>query len=286
MTKLLLEERRHTHDILVTFANTGCEHADTLRFVNDCDREWDFNVVWLEAVVTHGSRVGIRHKIVTYATASRNGEPFEEYIKKYGIPNRVNPNCTGRLKTEVIESFARSKGFFRGKKLNYDTAIGIRADEIDRMSVNREANRFIYPLVNLGWTKPKIVEYMKQFPWDLAIPEHLGNCTWCWKKSNRKLLTIAQDYPEVFNFPAKMEKEYSHVKADAASGYEGKRNFFRGNLTVADIKELAAKGDFKRFDDPTLDTQITLTSTNDFDPDMDHNTGCGDSCEVYPTDGS
>ena len=117
MTKLLLEKYRDEKEIIVTFANTGCEHPDTLRFINDCDKEWNFNVVWIEAVVTHEKNVGIKSKVVNYETAARNGEPFREYIKKYGIPNRSYPQCTGRLKTEPMRHYLKTQGFFRGKKL-------------------------------------------------------------------------------------------------------------------------------------------------------------------------
>lgn len=271
MARLLKEQYMFDKDIVVTFANTGCEHEDTLRFVNDCDRNWGLGVVWLEAVVTQGKRVGIRHKIVTYETASRNGEPFEEYIKKYGIPNAGSPQCTSRLKTEVMESYLKSIGFKRGKGLNYWTAIGIRADECDRVSMKAGEMQFVYPLVEWGFTKQGVIDYMSKYDFDLRIPEHLGNCTWCWKKSLRKHLTLAQDYPEVFNFPAKMEEKYSNIKAK-----NGERNFFRGNTSTKQILEISKKGGFKRFDDPNY------RLLEDWNDDLDRRSSCEDSCEVYP----
>lgn len=285
MTKLLLEKCKDTHEILVTFANTGCEHPDTLRFVDSCDKHWGFNTHWLEAVVHAEPGKGVTHKIVNYETASRKGEPFEDYIKKYGVPNQTNPNCTARLKTDVMEDFLQSRGFLRGRKLNYDTAIGIRVDELDRISIKAKEMRFIYPLVELGWTKKMVIEYMKQFSWDLKIPEHYGNCVWCWKKSLRKHLTLAQDNPQVFDFPKRMEKEHGHVKAEAASGMycdDGTRRrvFFRKYMSSEDILNLAKTGDFQRFDDPNYEYG------KNWDDSLDLQTGCSESCEVYPTDGT
>jgi 3'-phosphoadenosine 5'-phosphosulfate sulfotransferase (PAPS reductase)/FAD synthetase len=266
--------------IIVTFANTGCEHEDTLRFVNDCDREWGLDVVWLEAQVFHGERKGIRYKIVNYETASRNGEPFEEVIKKYGIPNQTNPHCTDKLKTTVMESYLKDQGFYKGKtKCNYYTAIGIRADECDRISARKEERKLCYPLVEWGWTKQKIIDYMKQFKFDLQLPEHLGNCTWCWKKSLRKHLTLAQDYPQVFNFPKLMDQKYGkHMAETAAGDGNGNRRFFRGHVSSNEILELAKKGDFKRFDDPNYDY------LNDWDENLDRRSSCEESCEVYPAE--
>lgn len=280
MGELCKRRYSNTHDIVFTFSNTGCEHPDTLRFVDACDKYFGFNTVWLEAEVSPVTGVGVSHKIVDYRTCSKNGEPFEAYIAKYGIPNMTNPSCTARLKTDVMESYLTSIGWVRGKCINYATAIGIRADELDRISARRKEQRWIYPLADDGWTKQMVVDYMRQFDWDLKIPEHLGNCVWCWKKNHRKLLTLAQDHPEVFDFPKKMEDKYGTFKADSAAGKDGVRRFFRKHLTTDDILKEAKEGNFKRFDDPNFDY------SKDWNVDYDLQTGCSESCEIYPTDGT
>jgi len=128
MTKLIWDRHKNTHDIIITFANTGCEHEKTLDFVNKCTDEFGWPVVWVEAVIDPEKGKGVKHRVVTYETASRKGEPFEEAIKKYGIFNKVSPNCNPRLKVEPMNSLLKEFGFLRGKGLNYQTAIGIRAD--------------------------------------------------------------------------------------------------------------------------------------------------------------
>ncbi len=48
MTQLVLQKYPDA-EIEITFANTGFEHEDTLRFVNDCDRHlFGGRVVWIE----------------------------------------------------------------------------------------------------------------------------------------------------------------------------------------------------------------------------------------------
>ena len=49
MTKLCVEKFKDTHDIAIIFANTGCEHENTLDFVNKCDKHFGWGVVWIEA---------------------------------------------------------------------------------------------------------------------------------------------------------------------------------------------------------------------------------------------
>jgi hypothetical protein len=62
--------------------------------------------------------------LVSYETASRNGEPFEAMIQKIGIPFQFAPSCSNQLKTEAIKDYLKSLGW---KK--YHTALGIRFDE-------------------------------------------------------------------------------------------------------------------------------------------------------------
>lgn len=263
MTKWLLENvpKLNIHiEIEITFANTGCEHEATLEFVRDCDTHFGFNTKWLEAVVTHGERVGIRHKHVTFETASRNGEPFEEAIKKHGIFNIGAPKCTSRLKVEVFDSYLRREVGW--KKGSYVSAIGIRADEIDRMSSNAKALNVIYPLIQLGYTKQKVIEEVNSWPFQLNLPdEHYGNCVWCWKKSLRKLLTLAKDSPEVFDFPKRMEAKYSKQN----------RTFFREHRSAEDILHLAKTTNFVPFN----------SALPIYDDALDTGSACGESCEIH-----
>jgi len=269
MTKMCIWKYGDTHDILVTFANTGCEDPRTLDFVMDCDSHFKFNTVWIEAEVTHGERVGIRPKIVDYKTASRKGQPFEEYIKKYGIPNAGSPQCTSRLKTEPMEYYIRK--VIGWHPSTYKTAIGIRSDEMDRVSSKKDEYGFIYPLVDAGITKGMVLAEVARWPFRLELPgEHWGNCTWCWKKSFRKLMTLAKEDKRAFDFPARMEAKYGTHKAQ---NEKGRRVFFRGDRSVQDLMTMAEKP-FEVYSDYK---QRTLFEWDDL---LDVGAGCGESCEI------
>ena len=110
MTKLILDNWRDRYNIVVTFANTGMEHPKTLEFVHNCDKVFGFNTVWIESVPHPGERRSSTHNIVTYETASRNGDVFERVIQKYGIPNLKFPGCTRELKVRPMQSYLRSIG--------------------------------------------------------------------------------------------------------------------------------------------------------------------------------
>lgn len=268
MTQILLSEYRHLWDeIIVGFANTGHEHPKTLEYVDKCDRHYGFGVVWLEAEVNPEVGLGGTFRQVTFETAARSGKPFEDVIEKYGIPNNQYPHCTRELKEQPITTYLRSRGWDAG---TYNTAIGIRADEMDRISPKwiRKAGA-IYPLIDLGIRKEDVLAWELAQPVRLGIPEHWGNCVWCWKKSFRKLATVAREIPGAFDFAARMERDHK----DTGRG-DGDRRFFRGRKTTNDILAMAA--------DPALEPFVDGFPFKD--ETLDLGAACGESCEVM-TDG-
>ena len=236
-------------EIVFVFANTGLENEQTLEFVKKCDEYFNLNVKWVEASVYHNERKGTGYREVNFKTASRRGEPFEGIIKKYGIPNQSFPHCTRELKLSPINKFA--KVWFNGEK--YDTAIGIRIDEIDRMNNNYKENKIIYPLIQKEMrptTKQMINFYWKQMPFKLELKGYQGNCLTCWKKSDKKLYQIAKENPLDFDFMHNMEIKYgSNEKVKNVT-------FFRKNRSALDIVQESKKwkGSVKddSKNDPTL----------------------------------
>jgi 3'-phosphoadenosine 5'-phosphosulfate sulfotransferase (PAPS reductase)/FAD synthetase len=249
-------------DVLVLFANTGKEHPATLDFVNDCDKAWGLNIVWLESHVHHGKRKSSTHRITNYEDASRHGEPFEEVIKKYGIPNVKAPHCTRELKLNPLKSYLKSIGW-KGHK----TAIGIRADEIDRCNKDYEELNIVYPLIDNGFTKDMVNEYMSQFKFDLKIPnDGWGNCDMCYKKSFRKLYTNIRAQPESINWWAEMEEKYGEGKL-------GRSCFYRLNKRALEIAKETQNlpSTFVDYKDKPLDIFDSLDLGGD----------CDQGCEVY-----
>ena len=245
------------------FANTGLECEETLEFVDKCDSSFGLNLVWVEAVVNPKHGVGITHKVVDFKTASRNGEPFEDFIRKSGIPNRNKPQCSDRLKAFPIEHWKKEHGLRMVKH-----AIGIRSDEPKRRSTYsvRKYN-IVYPL--LDWRpsdKQDVNTFWEGMPFTLGLEEHEGNCQTCWKKSDKKLYLLALEHPERFSFMDRMEESYDHIKPNE-SGV--RRVFFRGNRSSKQIIESS-----KEFDSNSL--RRLIYSTND-----DHPSGCSESCEAY-----
>lgn len=263
MTKLLLDNWSDKYEFIVTFANTGLEHPKTLEFINNCDKCFNFNTVWLEAVV-HDSRKAPTHKIVTYQTASINGEPFEAVIKKYGIPNSKFPGCTRDLKLNPIKSYLASIGL---KEHEVPTAIGIRKDELRRVNKKTMRERTLhYPLINT-WPSDKqdVLDWWAEQPFDLEIDEFEGNCRGCWKKSLKKhFQQIARD-PSAYDFHFRMEAEHLYTGPQ-----KGHRHFFRGDTSTKKL--------FQMYEECHGSGSIAI-------PNLELDTGhCSESCELYETE--
>lgn len=260
MTKLLVDNWSDRYDFIVTFANTGLEHPKTLEFVHNCDQHFKFNTVWLEAVV-HEGRVSSSHKIVNYKSAARKAEPFEAVIAKYGIPNVSFPYCTRELKINPMNSYLRSIG------LDYKTtptAIGIRKDEIRRVSKTAGVTNIQYPLVDVWPTdKDEILDWWAEQTFDLNIDEFEGNCQGCYKKSLPKHFMQIQRDPSVYDFHRRMEQQYRLHGPQI-----GERVFFR--------KHIDTIGLFKLYEE-NKDTPMRVARA-------DENSGCSESCEVYTTE--
>lgn len=272
MVDQILEKWGDSREIVITFANTGKEEEETLRFVDAVDRNFcqprGYKVHWLEAEI-HGPGKGPTAKEVTYETANRNGDVFEAAIAKHGVFCKTHPQCTSRLKDEPMD-------WWRKKVLGwdaYETAIGIRADEIDRVSSKAKERRFLYPLADWGWRKRDVSQYMERFDWDLKLPgDHWGNCDVCWKKSLRKLMTRAKEDPSVFAWWGHMERKYGMVSKGEPN--KEPRVFFRGNRSAQDIITLAQTEDFEPYEDEKYDNPEL------FDKWWDVGAGCGESCEI------
>ena len=189
MTKRLIDEGS---DYLVTFQNTGKELPQTLDFVNECDKRWNLGIVWLEY------RRPATFEVVTYKTASRNGEPYDQLLEQRpsAIPNMQFRYCTMELKIMTLKRYLKSIGVN-----DYTSFNGIRYDEPRRWQKVKYSDIDLeLPLVKWKTTKADVLNWWKQQDFDLMVNEPYGNCDCCFLKGKGKLATIAKEKPELFDW--------------------------------------------------------------------------------------
>lgn len=278
MARRMQLECSDEYEIKFVFANTGQENEQTLEFVRRCDEAWGLNITWVEAVVHPDEDKGSTHRVVTFETASRNGEPFEEVIKKYGIPNPDFQPCNRELKLNAMNSYMRSIGWESG---SYYTAIGIRADEQRRVNDKAAQSKILYPLIDFWPTdKQDVNDFWEEQPFRLRLQEHEGNCKTCWKKSDSKLFRLIAERPWIFDFNRRMEEKYGWHGAPhyGVPQEDGKpRVFFRNYRSTDDLFAQAKAVGVTPY---IPIKELRSNAARQFNLDMD--AGCSESCEAYP----
>lgn len=273
MTWWLLNNMQHKYEMIVVFANTGKEREETLQFVDMCDKEFGFNTVWIEAFVHNQNNKGTTHIITNFKDAERKGEPFEDVIFKYGIPNQNAPHCTRELKQQPIKSYARSIGW-----KDYETALGIRSDEPKRLDWDKKHKyKLLYFAEIFNVTKSDVNLFWRKQSFDLQLKSYEGNCDLCYKKGLRKLMTIVKDKPELADWWREMEHKYETL--DIRNTGKTPIRFFRDNMTIDEIIE-ESKFEFAPSRDESNDVDMFRQSAL-WDNYLDSNGGCTESCEVW-----
>lgn len=183
---------------VAAFENTGKEREETLEFVRDMALHWNVPIVWLEYRDDEQGYV-----VVDFASASRNGEPFEAIIKKRNyLPNPVARFCTVELKILVQATYLKSLGWE-----DWQDMVGIRADEPNRVAKIR-ANPSgghagpdrVLPLAEMGITKKDVAAFWRAQPFDLGLPNingttPWGNCDLCFLKGPRQVFSMVREEP-------------------------------------------------------------------------------------------
>jgi 3'-phosphoadenosine 5'-phosphosulfate sulfotransferase (PAPS reductase)/FAD synthetase len=192
------------NNAIVCFANTGKENEATLKFVHDCETNWNVKINWLEYSNSEQKFVEVNYK-----TASRNGEPFEQIIHlRKMLPNVRARFCTVELKIRTMSRFTKSLGWNE-----YQNFIGIRADEPRRAAKMRPDNKrelVRMPLFESGVSKLDVLSFWENNSFDLDLPiidgETIGgNCDLCFLKAVPKILSLVKQNPERAVWWAAME---------------------------------------------------------------------------------
>jgi len=241
--KVLEQNKGLPSEAIVLFANTGKEDEATLKFINDCSVNWNVPITWVEY---RNDEIGF--EVVTYETASRNGEPFEQLIRKYNaLPNPAQRFCTGQLKIRTMHKYLKSIGWQHHETDNNDF-VGIRADEERRA---RKMDKHKMPLYLDSITKKDVMEFWNNNSFDLGLPiidgETVGgNCDLCFLKSLPKILTLVKQNPSRATWWAKMEEIVPAIDKIGTGN-----TFRRDRPSYSKIHEYLDK-QFEMFDDDSI----------------------------------
>lgn len=258
----LMNERRKAGDAVeFIFMDTGAEHPDTYRFIRDVVREFDIPLTCLRAEFNPVMGKGVRPRVVSIDEIGPDLTPWRDMAAKHGSAFFIGKWCTARMKVDVSERYLNAK-YGKGGHITW---IGVRADEPKRLT-KVGANPQIRYLAEISdFEKQDILDWWAPKPFDLAIPEWLGNCVFCFKKSDLKLAAAAHDEPELL---AQWEAMLAGAKHRPDQN-RGLFDIYRQKRTIRQIIGL--------FDGSTGDEiKARIRSTKALDTGS-----CSESCEVY-----
>src|SRR5690606_34014362 len=267
-----MKEWYPNHNIINVFINVGKEHIKSLEFIKKIDEEYNLNIIYLEPSVNLGKRKSSDYKVVDKNNLDTSGINFEKGIQKYGIASVANKWCTREMKNNPIKKYA---DYIFGLN-NYSIAIGIRYDEIDRISKNYNNNNIFYPLFDNKITTKDRNKFWDKSNIKIEIPSYKGNCDFCFEKSFRKLLTIYSEDNSVIDWWYLMEEKYSDVLIDGKKQYnelllKDKGSYFnRGNKSIKELVKMAERPFKKATDEYIYEDDL-------FDLEEE----CGTKCEIF-----
>jgi len=225
----------------VCFQNTGLEHAGTYAFVERVAKEWDVDIVWLEYGLNDKNRP--RYQVVTPATASRDGTPFDTMIAKKSMLSHPKMRlCTANLKMLVLEQYMSVQ--VRGEV--WVNASGLRADEpkraLDALDKNSPDNKSHNPMIEhevplyrAGVTTADVAAFWAASPFDLDLPlpgNLAGNCVGCYLKGRPLLELLMVEMPEYFDWWVDAERRIK-TKAEAWATFRSDRPSYAAMMKTA-----------------------------------------------------
>lgn len=219
-------------DAVVCFANTGKEEEATLEFVLDCSTAWEIPIVWLEYIPKEPY-----FKVVTFETASRNGQPFADLItKKKYLPNPVTRFCTQELKVLTIERYLKSIGID-----DVDTMVGVRADESRRLPKLR-ARGLLVPLADANITQGMVMNFWRNQIFDLGLDfingvTPKGNCDLCFLKGASQIFSMIKHEPNRAIWWIEREQEIDATFRSDRPSYEQMLRFSQDQKDMFDPQD-------------------------------------------------
>lgn len=239
-------------DVHVTFANTGKEREETLRFVHECGSAWGVRIRWLEWRDREGRSTPTedRFQEVGLNSAARDGEPFRALIRrKTYLPNAVTRFCTAELKIDTMKQFMLAQGYTK-----WTNVVGLRHDEghrllkqYDRNASGKERWQSFMPLDKARITKPTVMAFWlgenrdprspdRPLPqgFDLGLRDYEGNCDGCFLKGFDVLAFQEREQPGLLGWWEEEEEAVTRL----ASKSTGAR--FVTEYKIADIRRHVA----------------------------------------------
>ena len=220
----LMKNRHPDTDFI--FMDTGAEHPKTYEFIKNMVKHWGIKLTCLRVVVNPELGQGNSYRVITLDELQPDLQPFRDVCYKYGTPYVHGAFCTRTMKFEPFTRYC-NETYGNG---NYITWLGIRADEPRRLKP-KQGYKYLADLSDFD--KQDVLNWWEKQPFDLDLPEHLGNCVFCIKKSINKIALATRD-------ETKMAEDFINLINDPGvrvveRRQQADRIMYRGNNSLISI---------------------------------------------------
>lgn len=257
-----LMKEKYGDDVDFIYMDTGAEHPKTYEFIRKVNEAFNLNLVCLRADFNQPLGKGHTYSVVGIESINPDLKPFSDMCKKYGTPSTAGKWCTSRMKQEIHDMYCDDE-YGKG---NYQTWLGIRADEPKRLGNIGKSDITKYMAEISDSDKEDVLDFWSEMPFDLDIPEWLGNCVFCFKKSDLKLAAAQRDEPALYIEWLEMI-ELSKERPDQER--ESRHIMYRGKKTIQQVVAM--------FDGSTGDEIKSRIRGGK----MTDAGSCSESCEVF-----
>lgn len=260
----LMEQKRSVEgwDVSYIFMDTGAEHPKTYDFIRNVVRHFGIDLVCLRGDFNQPLGVGHAYRVVGIDEIGHDLSPFSSMCNKYGTPSVSGKWCTSRMKQEIHDMYCDD---VYGKD-NYVTWIGIRADETKRLGGIGRTEYIRYLAEIDDAEKTDVLSFWSKMPFNLEIDEWLGNCVFCFKKSDLKLAAAQRDEPELY---IKWLEMIDSAKERPGQDRESRHVMYRKKMTLQNV--------IAQFDGSTGDEiKSRIRGAK-----MTETGSCSESCEVF-----
>lgn len=254
-----MEQRRLAgEDVRYLFMDTGAEHPETYKFIRNVVKHWKIDLICLRVVVNPVLGQANSYRQISIDEIGPDLQPWRDVCSKYGTPYVHGAFCTRTMKLEPFERYCKDQ--FE----DFETWLGIRADEPLRLKPREDIH---YLAEVCDFDKQDVIDWWKKQPFDLVIPEHLGNCVFCVKKGINKIALAARDEPQ-------MAADFIEViTSDSVRVVERRQQeskiMYRGNNSLETV--IGIYSDHSR-----EDIAATIRGGGGYDTGS-----CSESCEVF-----
>lgn len=220
------------HEVVIAYCDTGSEHPDNLRFIKDCEKWFEQEVVMLKN--------------------PKYEDTWDVYEKENYLVGHIGARCSLELKKRVREKFQHQDDI---QVFGYDASESKRADRF------RASNPDVVldtPLIRRGLTKRDCKNILSDFGIEIPVMYKLGyknnNCIGCVKGQKGYWNKIRKDFPDTFDRMAKIERRLG-ISINANTH---KKDPITGKVVRVYLDELPPDaGNYK--EEPDISCGITCT---------------------------